>query len=141
MLDNAHMNFSLDNLPNDTVQLKTIILQQQSKLLHLEEQFRLAQQKQFGKSAEGHVSQDEVFNEAEAEIVESTEDKTDTSSGKKPKRKPLPTDLLREVVTHDISDTDKTCECWVVSCIKSVMKEAKSSSLSRLKSKLLNMYA
>lgn len=108
------MKFSHKNLPDDPELLKKIILQQQSKLLHLEEQFRLAQQKQFGKSAEGHPGQGELFNEAEveAEKLEPEEVVQDIKTArKKPVRKPLPADLLREVVTHDISAADKICDC------------------------------
>ena len=39
---------------------------------YLEEQFRIAQHKQFGKSTEGHPGQGELFNEAE-EIVSEVE--------------------------------------------------------------------
>ncbi len=85
------MKFSYETLPDEPELLKKIILQQQSKLLLLEEQFRLAQQKQFGKSAEGHPAQNELFNEVEAEVEAAA--------------------LPREVVIHDLSDADKVCAC------------------------------
>ena len=46
---------------------------------YLEEQFRIAQQKQFGKSTEGHPGQGELFNEAEelAADVETPEQEVD----------------------------------------------------------------
>ncbi len=114
------MIFKQNNLPSDPIELQLLVLKLQQELQDkdvrlnfLEEQFRLAQQKQFGKSAEGHVGEGELFNEVEVEgeIVDSKEDKAEKPPGKKPKRKPLPTNLSREVVIHDISDTDKTCEC------------------------------
>ncbi|MCU8094341.1 IS66 family transposase [Shewanella sp. SM20] len=108
------MKFDLKNLPDDPALLKKIILQQQSKLLHLEELFRLAQQKQFGKSAEGYPSQAELFNEAEVEVETlEAEDvaKVSKPRRKKPVRKPLPAELPREVVIHDISAADKVCDC------------------------------
>lgn len=79
----------------------------------LEEQFRLAQQKRFGASSEGHPGQGELFNEAEALVSEVMEAEQETISytRNKPKRKPLPADLPREVVVHDIDDTDKVCDC------------------------------
>ena len=108
-----------DILPNDIDQLKVLLLaeraltaQLQQEKQHLLELFRLAQQKQFGKSSEGFVGQGELFNEAEevADIVE--EEKQDISyTRKKPKRKPLPTDLPREVIVHDLSDEEKVCDC------------------------------
>lgn len=111
------MQFSHDNLPDDPVLLKQIILQQQRKLLLLEERFRLAQQKQFGQSAEGHPGQGELFNEVEveAEALEPEAQPADEAQAlkhrNKPVRKPLPAELPREVVIHDISDAEKICAC------------------------------
>lgn len=106
-------------LPNDIEQLKALLLaeraltaQLQQEKQRLLEQFRLAQKKQFGKSSEGFVGQGELFNEAEeiADVVE--EEQLDISySRKKPKRKPLPADLPREVIVHDLSDEEKVCDC------------------------------
>jgi transposase len=99
-------------LPNDIEQLKQIVLRQQSRLNYLEEQFRLAQHKQFGGSSEGHPGQGELFNEAEAEVEQpEAEEKPTGDTRKKPQRKPLPKDLPREVVVIDISDEDKVCAC------------------------------
>lgn len=80
---------------------------------YLEEQFRLAQQKQFGKSTEGHPSQCELFNEAEELVaeVETPAQGAISYTRNKPKRKPLPEDLPREVIVHDIPDEDKFCVC------------------------------
>jgi len=99
-------------LPNDIEQLKQIVLRQQSRLNYLEEQFRLAQQKQFGASSEGHPGQGELFNEAEAEVEQpEAEERPTGDTRKKPTRKTLPKDLPREVVVIDISDEDKVCAC------------------------------
>lgn len=104
-------------LPNDVEQLKQIILRQQSRLNYLEEQFRLAQQKRFGVSSEGHPGQGELFNEAETELETpepkqaAPEEEPTKSPRKQPKRKPLPKDLPREVVVHDIPEEDKVCVC------------------------------
>ena len=91
-------------------------LEEQLEQLHsrnefLEEQFRLAQQKQFGASSEGHPGQGELFNEAEAEVEQPEPKQADPVTRKKPKRKPLPKDLPREVVVIDIADADKICAC------------------------------
>jgi transposase len=83
----------------------------QSRNEFLEEQFRLAQQKQFGTSSEGHPGQGELFNEAEAEVEQPEPKQTDPAPRNKPKRKPLPKHLLREVVIIDIADEDKICAC------------------------------
>ena len=89
---------------------RQLSLQKDALIAALEERWHLAQQKQFGKSAEGFASQGELFNEVE-EIVEAIEAEQQTISTprKKPVRKPLPKDLPREQVIHDI--TDKTCDC------------------------------
>lgn len=80
------------------------------------EQFRLAQQKQFGASSEAHPGQGQLFNETEevaeqAQIEAEEEKQTISYERKKPTRKPLPKDLPREVVVHDIADEDKICDC------------------------------
>ncbi|MGI2228334.1 IS66 family transposase zinc-finger binding domain-containing protein, partial [Shewanella frigidimarina] len=89
---------------------RQLSLQKDAQIAALEERWRLAQQKQFGKSAEGFVGQGEIFNEVE-EIVEAVEAEQQSISytRKKPVRKPLPKDLSREQVIHDIED--KTCDC------------------------------
>lgn len=93
-------------------QLERLLAEKDARLLFLEEQFRLAQQKQFGRSGEGFAGQGELFNEAEeiAVLVE-TEQQDISYRRNKPKRKPLPKDLPREVVVHDISDAEKVCAC------------------------------
>ena len=91
-------------------ELEKLLAQKDAQIAALEERWRLAQQKQFGKSAEGFVGQGELFNEVE-EIVEAAEAEQQSISytRKKPVRKPLPKDLPREQVIHDIED--KTCDC------------------------------
>ncbi len=91
------------------------INQLEQKYQFLLEQFRLAQQRQFGKSSEVAPNQLGLFNEAEEtqEGVEEadTEQETITYQRNKPKRKPLPKDLPRETVVHDLDDADKVCDC------------------------------
>ena len=106
------MNIDIENLPDDPATLKKMLSQVMSRYLYLEEQFRIAQHKQFGKSTEGHPGQGELFNEAEELVVESeTAEETMSYTRKKATRKPLPKDLPREVIVHDISDEEKTCDC------------------------------
>jgi transposase len=55
-----------------------------------------------------------LFNEAEAEVEQleiESEQETIEYTRNKPKRKPLPKDLPREVVVIDIADEDKVCAC------------------------------
>jgi transposase len=89
---------------------RQLSLLKDAQIAALEERWRLAQQKQFGKSAEGFVGDGELFNEVE-EIVEEVkaEQQSAKTARKKPVRKPLPKNLPREQVIHDI--TDKICDC------------------------------
>ena len=50
-------------------ELEKLLAQKDAHIAALEARWRLAQQKQFGKSAEGFVGQGELFNEVE-EIIE-----------------------------------------------------------------------
>lgn len=124
----AAMKTAIKSLPNDVEKLKALLLSErhssaqkdveiktlQEKNQYLLEQFRLAQHKQFGKSSEAHPGQGELFNEAEHlldEVVEQVSG-TDTtqSNNNKPKRKPLPKDLPREIRVVDIPKEDKVCD-------------------------------
>jgi len=83
------MNIDIENLPDDPATLKKMLSQVMSRYLYLEEQFRIAQHKQFGKSTEGHPGQGELFNEAEELVVESeTAEETMSYTRKKATRKP-----------------------------------------------------
>lgn len=110
----------IDSLPDDLVELKRQLIaereltaKQAARLMYLEEQFRLAQQQRFGASSEGHPGQGELFNEAE-EIVEVAQDESEQQdisyTRNRPKRKPLPKHLPREVIVHDIAQEDKICD-------------------------------
>ena len=110
------MKTDIDALPDDPILLKKLLLEMSQKCAYLEEKFRLAQHKQFGKSAEGYPGQGELFNEVEELIAESeieqaeAEKESITYERKKPVRKPLPKDLPREIVVHDIAEEDKSCD-------------------------------
>ncbi|MDE9483988.1 IS66 family transposase, partial [Xenorhabdus bovienii] len=71
-------------------------------------------QKRFGASSEAFPGQGELFNEAEeialpAETAAGQE--TLTYTRQKPTRNPLPKDLPRETVYHDIAEEKKQCAC------------------------------
>jgi hypothetical protein len=106
-------------LPSEPQVLQQMVLALQSQVeslvaqnQHLLEQFRLAQKNRFGRSSEAHPGQEDLFNEAEAEVEAAEPETEDISySRKKPSRKKLPTDLPREVIVHDIPEADKICDC------------------------------
>ena len=114
------MTDDINSLPDDPESLKKMLVALQSELAtskarndFLEEQFRLAQQQRFGASSEGHPAQGDLFNEAEAalDVIEEVVESTPTVIKKKPVRQKLPKDLEREVIIHDLSDEEKTCNC------------------------------
>ena len=93
-------------------ELESLLDTKDAKIAYLLEQFRLAQQKQFGASSEGHPGQGELFNEAEELVAETPAEQEDISyTRNKPKRKSLPKSLPREVIIHDIAEEDKVCAC------------------------------
>jgi transposase len=124
------MQTASEPLPCDPQILRDLVLDLQSKLAekesridsleqqyqHMLEQFRLAQQRQFGRRSEASADQLGLFNESEQLAEEATEEpvperETLTYTRNKPKRKPLPKDLPRETVVHDIAEADKVCDC------------------------------
>ena len=138
------MKTTTDNLPNDISELKQIIIglqqemqaQQQELQAQLEE-LNLYRRKMFGRSAEPHPPQGEVFNEAEVEAEapvgvdafsdddaceqetidadESASDESVTQSGgshKPKKRRPrLPPTLPRKEVIVRLPAEEQVCDC------------------------------
>jgi len=109
------MKSSQKTLPTDVETLQKMVLELRHENQYLLEQFKIAQQKQFGKSSEKNSGQGELFNEAEQlideEVAENEEKEIISDTRNKPKRKPLPKDLPRETVIIDLSDEEKNCDC------------------------------
>ncbi|MFT7673721.1 MAG: transposase [Gammaproteobacteria bacterium] len=80
---------------------------------HMLEQFRLSQQRQFDQSSESNLNQAELFDEAEQTLDEPAEKAVEKAvaghTRQTPKRQPLPADLPKEIIVHDIPDSDKSC--------------------------------
>ena len=127
MLYKAH-DFAIQQLPDDVEALKEIIASHGREfkvyiINALEEKIRYLQGKLFGRRSEKNVVNGGVkfylFDEAE-EVVErdsQTEEEIIVPSHKrkKPGRKPLPKDLPRVDVIHDLKEEEKVCGCG---CIK-----------------------
>lgn len=122
-------------LPNDPDTLKRIIQQQATRIAALEESLRLQQLKKFGASSEKSTDQCEMFNEAELSVVveeylvENEAEQTSleaTIPKAKRGRKPLPADLPRVRIEHDLPETEKYCACG---CLYAEMGEATSEQL------------
>ena len=116
-------------LPDDVEALKQIIADQQTILVKkdkriqlLEEFVQLQKLKKFAASSEKSADQREMFNEAEltveAEAALQAEDKEFRQSlpksacpRQKPCRKPLPPELPRVRVEHELPASEKQCPC------------------------------
>jgi transposase len=92
------------------------------ELRYLREQVNLLLHKRFAASSEKyrHPGQHELFDEAEVNVVDAVESDADTKTDepditvathqhKKPGRKPLPADLPRVRVVHDLTEDEKVC--------------------------------
>jgi transposase len=89
---------------------------------HLFEQFLLARRRMFGSSSEQSISQGQLFNEAEV-LAEATAEAQDIAPIPEPaqpeakdkpargKRGPLPAELQRVDVVHDVPESERTCPC------------------------------
>jgi len=112
-----------DKLPDNPEELKAIILGMDEKYrLHiesLEQQIRILKKAIFGPKSEKRPVEEEgpsqlhLFNEVEV-LVEQVAQKPQVipeHTRQKPKRKPLPQDLPRIEVIHDIDKSEKVCQC------------------------------
>jgi transposase len=124
------MNSDLLNLPDDAAALKEIIVFQQEKyeerIDYLEQMVCLLQKELFGRKSEKHVLPDHeqrsLFDPIEAPEPDRRilEEKIviPEHTRKKRGRKPLPADLPRVDVVHDLPEQEKQCDCGAtLSCI------------------------
>src|SRR6476646_8879925 len=109
-------NISIENLPTTLPELHEMIVSLQESLqtteqklkteklknAYLLEQFKLARQQQYSSSSEKNIYQADLFDEAGIE-KEEVEVKGHTRK-KHPVRKPLPSDLPREQIIHDLKE-------------------------------------
>jgi transposase len=128
------MNYDLETLPDDTTALKGMLSalatshtdlekENQIKQTHikfLEGRIRLLQNELFGRKTEKRPAPESdqhqllLFNEAETQIVSEVPEETiavPAHTRKKRGRKPLPKDLPRIDVIHDLTDEEKVCGC------------------------------
>jgi len=120
------MNLEVKNLPDDLDQLKEIIVtlthDYQERIRFLEENIRLLKNEIFGRKTEKRRVPDDrqiaLFDEAESNPSDRTDQDTSEEkivvaphSRRKRGRKPLPADLPRVEIIHDIDESEKTCPC------------------------------
>lgn len=99
----------------------------EQRVQQLYEQLRLARRRMFGPSSESHAGQGWLFDEAEVQAAGSSEadervelpaaapatGEAAGTSEKRPrgKRQPLPAELPRRDVIHDVPEAERTCAC------------------------------
>lgn len=121
------MNLKVNNLPEDPAALKQIVAEligeykrSQEKIQHLEEYVRLLQKEIFGRKSEKHPLPDRDQLLLFDQPAEDTSQADDGAAEeipvaghvrKKRGRKPLPADLSRVEVIHDLEDSEKRCPC------------------------------
>lgn len=122
------MELDANTLPTATDFLKKIIVDLQQELncykekyFSLLEQIRLARQQRFGSSSEKNLQINFFNDENTSELNDATEQpfsnlpkqnqRVHFMPKKHPGRRPLPKELPREVVVHDIPECAKVCEC------------------------------
>jgi transposase len=106
----------------DVEELRRTIVSQQKLITILQEEIRFLKDKLFGRKAdrwsEEEVRQGRLFNEAEAGAAQPHEDAEKPASisvaahnRRARGRRPLPDNLPREIVEHDIPEEQKVCSC------------------------------
>lgn len=107
-----------EDLPNDPELLKQMLAKMQSRVGVLEEQVALLRQRLFARKSEQTVDpatpQMALFNEAEYEAEpagETSEEEVVAPAKRRGKRKPLPADLPRIEVIHELPEHELTCAC------------------------------
>ncbi len=100
-----------ENLPDDPELLKQLLAKMQSRVVFLEEENALLRQRLFGRKSEQTADpatpQLALFNEVESVIEpidEAAEEEAVAPTQRRGKRKPLPADLPRIEVIHELSE-------------------------------------
>jgi transposase len=140
------MNLDLSRLPDDAAALKEIIVFQQEKyeerIDYLEQMVRLLQKEIFGRKSEKHILPDQEQRQLFDPIKEPesdhrlSEDKIviPEHTRKKRGRKPLPAELPRVDVIHDLPEEEKHCDCGApLSCIGQDVSETLDYVPARLR--------
>jgi transposase len=121
------MTADVSKLPRDVEQLRQLVIESNAllieankKIVVLEEELRLARSWRYGRSTDAVEDQKQarLFNEAEDGAAKAAETETAEQTvtvaaheRKKAGRRPLPANLPREEIVHDIPEAEKVCAC------------------------------
>jgi len=119
------MKIDIKKLAKTVEELEKIILLQQQEIItykeryiRLLEEFKLEKLRHYGTSSEKNIYQSDLFDESgvdiEGELKDQLDDTIDVDGyqrKKHPIRRPIPKDMLREVILHDIAEYEKLCDC------------------------------
>lgn len=138
-----HVSNTVSKLEKVLSEKDQIILRQAKRIATLEEYVALDKFKKYGASSEKSPDQQEMFNEAEltvvaeemlAEGVQKNRESTPSAPNqKKPGRKPLPAELPRVRIEHDVPEAEKHCPCG---CVRTVIGEDISEQLDIIPAKI-----
>ncbi len=99
---------------------KQEIISHKERYIRLLEEFKLEKSRHYSSSSEKNIFQSDLFDEPGIEPVGELKDQLDDSIDvegyqrrKHPVRRPIPKDLPRETIVHDIPDHEKVCGCGV----------------------------
>ena len=111
----------INSLPDDPTVLKSVIADHQAQIAQLEQRIRLLNLIIYGPKSEkkprtGREQQLSLFDEAEQTAEEhkpQTFEEACTPAGSRRKRgrRPIPADLPRVEVVHDLPEAEKVCPC------------------------------
>jgi transposase len=104
-------------LQQEIAKQKQEIISYKERYIRLLEEFKLEKSRLYSSSSEKNL-QLGLFDEAgitlDAELLDQLNDTIDIQSYKRkkhPVRKPIPSDIPREIIIHDIPDSEKICLC------------------------------
>jgi len=126
------MKINMKKLPKTIDELEKIIFLQQQEIekhkqemisykeryVRLLEEFKLEKSRHYSSSSEKNIFQSDLFDEPGIEPAGELKDQLDDSINvegyqrkRHPVRKPLPKDMPREIIIHDVPEHEKICGC------------------------------
>jgi transposase len=115
------MGGEVATLPTDVGELRHLVAALQKEVAVLHDELRILRHRIFGRRSERYSPEEQkqsgLFDEADGQQAATPQEATQAvipvaaHSRAKPGRRPLPADLPREEVVHDIPEEEKRCSC------------------------------